>query len=186
MSQTVIEKVPTGTQNERTATAQVVTRQPDGPGRRIGKRGELTTAAEFFGTEGRTILEPAEIITAVTFRVARQAGYIKFLNPAARYAMVGAFAARAADGSPRIAITGARPSGPFRWLEAETLLVAGFNPERLEGFRLAPEGLLEDLFADASYRSHLVQMMARRAVALVNSDASPAMVLSHGTPMRAL
>jgi len=28
--------------NERTALAQEVTRQPDGPGRRIGKRGELT------------------------------------------------------------------------------------------------------------------------------------------------
>jgi hypothetical protein len=42
MSQTVIENAPTVTQNERTAMAQVVTRQPDGPGRRIGKRGELT------------------------------------------------------------------------------------------------------------------------------------------------
>jgi hypothetical protein len=29
-------------QNDRTAIAQKVTRQPDGPGRRIGKRGELT------------------------------------------------------------------------------------------------------------------------------------------------
>jgi hypothetical protein len=29
-------------ESERTAIAQEVTRQPDGPGRRIGKRGELT------------------------------------------------------------------------------------------------------------------------------------------------
>ena len=29
------------TQNERTAVAQTVTNQPDGPGKRIGKRGEL-------------------------------------------------------------------------------------------------------------------------------------------------
>ncbi|WP_342364130.1 hypothetical protein [Terrarubrum flagellatum] len=29
-------------QNERTAMAQVIARQPDGPGKRIGKRGELT------------------------------------------------------------------------------------------------------------------------------------------------
>jgi hypothetical protein len=29
-------------QNERTAMAQTVTNQPDGPGKRIGKRGELT------------------------------------------------------------------------------------------------------------------------------------------------
>jgi hypothetical protein len=42
MSQTVIENAPTVTQNERTAMAHVVTRQPDGPGKRIGKRGEFT------------------------------------------------------------------------------------------------------------------------------------------------
>ena len=42
MDAKVIEKAPTVTQNERTAMAQVVTRQPDGPGRRIGKRAELT------------------------------------------------------------------------------------------------------------------------------------------------
>ena len=42
MATNVIEKAPTVTQNERTTMAQVVTRQPDGPGRRIGKRGELT------------------------------------------------------------------------------------------------------------------------------------------------
>jgi hypothetical protein len=33
-------------QNERTAVAQMVTNQPDGPGKRIGKRGELTIIAK--------------------------------------------------------------------------------------------------------------------------------------------
>lgn len=33
-------------ENERTAVAQVVTNQPDGPGKRIGKRGELTLIAK--------------------------------------------------------------------------------------------------------------------------------------------
>jgi aerobic carbon-monoxide dehydrogenase medium subunit len=63
-------------------------------------------AAEFF-VSGRTVLEPGEIITAATFPISRRAAYIKFLNPAARYAMVGVFASCAADGVPSIAVTGA-------------------------------------------------------------------------------
>src|SRR5262244_2799858 len=65
-------------------------------------------ATEFFVGHCRTVLEPGEIITAVTFPLARQSAYVKFLNPASRYAMVGVFAAVAADESPRIAVTGAR------------------------------------------------------------------------------
>ena len=61
-------------------------------------------AAEFF-VSGRTVLEPGEIITAATFPISKQAAYIKFLNPAARYAMVGVFASCAADGLPHIAVT---------------------------------------------------------------------------------
>jgi hypothetical protein len=41
------------------------------------------------------------------------------LNPASRYAIVGVFAACAADGHPAIAVTGARRHGAFRWREAE-------------------------------------------------------------------
>src|SRR5262249_50724549 len=108
------------------------------------------TATEFFsahGGHGRTVLEPRENVTGATFPVVRQAAYFKFLNPAARYALVGVFVARAADGSPRVAITGAHASGAFRWLEAEMALTATFNPERLRGIRLALDGLTEDLFA---------------------------------------
>ena len=42
MNQTVNEKAPTVIQNERTAMSQHVTRQPDGPGKRIGKKGEIS------------------------------------------------------------------------------------------------------------------------------------------------
>src|SRR5215831_11112734 len=63
-------------------------------------------AAEFF-VSGRTVLETGEIITAATFPISKRSAYIKFLNPAARYAMVGVFASRAADGLPSIAVTGA-------------------------------------------------------------------------------
>ena len=138
-------------------------------------------ATEFFVGHCRTVLEPGEIITAVTFPVVRLSAYIKFLNPASRYAMVGVFAAVAADGSPRIAVTGARADGAFRWREAETALSAAFVAERLRDVHLSPEGLVEDLFADARYRAHLAEVLARRAVALATGPSRKALVLSHGS-----
>jgi aerobic carbon-monoxide dehydrogenase medium subunit len=138
-------------------------------------------ASEFFLGDCRTVLEPGEIITAATFPFARRTAYVKFLNPAARYAMVGVFAALAANGSPRIAVTGARVDGAFRWLEAERALTATFTPEGLRGIRLSLDGLMEDLFADAEYRRHLAEVLARRAVALAAGPAPGVIVLSHGS-----
>jgi len=138
-------------------------------------------AAQFFVGDRRTVLEPGEIVTAVTFPVARQAAYVKFLNPAARYAMVGVFAARSADGRPRVAVTGALAHGAFRWREAEMALTGAFVADALRGLRLSPDGLLEDLFADAAYRGHLAEVLARRAVALAAGPTHRIMVLSHGS-----
>jgi aerobic carbon-monoxide dehydrogenase medium subunit len=140
-------------------------------------------AAEFFAGAGRTALEPGEIITAVTFPVPAKAAYVKFLHPAARYAMVGVFAALAADGSPRVAVTGAREDGAFRWREAEAALAAAFVADGLRDVRLSPAGLAEDLFADAVYRGHLAGVLARRAVALATGPATGVMVLSHGSAL---
>jgi carbon-monoxide dehydrogenase medium subunit len=103
------------------------------------------------------------------------------LNPAARYAMVGVFAACGEDGTPHIAVTGARTNGAFRWEEAEMALTAGFVAERLRGVRLLHENLAEDLFADAAYRAHLAEVFARKAVALASGPAPGVMVLSHGS-----
>lgn len=139
-------------------------------------------ATEFFVGDCRTVLEPGEIVTAATFPVAERGAYVKFLNPAARYAMVGVFAALAADGSPRVAVTGARPHGAFRWREAETALTAAFVADGLRGVRLSPDGLAEDLFADAAYRAHLTEVLARRAVALATGPTPGVVVLSHGSP----
>src|SRR5262249_56759284 len=105
-------------------------------------------ATEFFVGHCRTVLEPGEIITAVTFPVARQSAYVKFLNPASRYAMVGVFAAVVEDGSPRIAVTGARACGAFRWREAETALRAAVVAEGVRDVPLLPRGLGEGLFGD--------------------------------------
>jgi carbon-monoxide dehydrogenase medium subunit len=141
------------------------------------------TAAAFFAGAGRTALKPGEIITAATFPVPAKAAYVKFLHPAARYAMIGVFAALAADGGPRVAVTGAREDGAFRWREAEAALAAAFVADGLRDVRLSPAGLAEDLFADAVYRGHLAGVLARRAVALANGPATGVMVLSHGSAL---
>ncbi|HYU42931.1 MAG TPA: hypothetical protein VEQ84_12350, partial [Vicinamibacteria bacterium] len=86
---------------------------------------------------------------------------------------------------PRLAVTGARAAGAFRWPEAESALVAAFEADRLRGLRLPPGGLLEDLFADAAYRSHLTGVLARRAVTLARGPAPAVMVMSHGSRIRA-
>ena len=55
----------------------------------------------------------AEMVTAVEFPIPKKSGYAKFPNPASLYAMVGVFVAQLADGSVRVAVTGAGP-GVFR------------------------------------------------------------------------
>src|SRR5215470_2034512 len=150
-------------------------------GARVHTTKREVAATEFFVGCCRTVLEPGEIITAVTFPVARQSAYVKFLNPASRYAMVGVFAAVAADGNPRIVVTGAREDGAFRWRDAETALSTAFVAERLRDVHLSLEGLVEDLFADAEYRAHLSEVLARRAVALATGPTREVRVLSHGS-----
>jgi aerobic carbon-monoxide dehydrogenase medium subunit len=137
-------------------------------------------AGEFLAGDRRT-LEPGEIVTAVTFRVMHQAAYIKLLNPAARYAIVGVFAAVAADGSFRVAVTGARSTGAFRWRDAENALNAALSPETVAAVNLPIDGLAEDPFADAPYRAHLTQVLARRAVALACGPAPGVRVVTHGS-----
>jgi carbon-monoxide dehydrogenase medium subunit len=138
-------------------------------------------AVDFFIGDRRTALEPGEIVIGATFPVVKRAAYIKFLNPAARYAMVGVFAAIAAGGSARVAVTGAHVTGAFRWREAETALTAAFVAERLDGIRLPSVALIEDLFADAEYRAHLTEVLTRRAVALAAGSTPSVVVLSHGS-----
>jgi carbon-monoxide dehydrogenase medium subunit len=150
-------------------------------GAEIRTTGRTVAAPDFFVGDRRTALEPGEIVMGATFPITGRAAYVKFLNPAARYAMVGVFAAVAGDGSPRVAVTGARTDGAFRWREAESALATAFTPGGLDGARPSLEGLIEDLFADAAYRAHLTGVLAGRAVALAAGPAPGVMVLSHGS-----
>jgi carbon-monoxide dehydrogenase medium subunit len=119
-------------------------------------------ADEFFLGLFETALEPDEIITAIRFPVPLKAGYAKFKAPASRYALVGVFVAKFADGV-RVAVTGAGP-GVFRVPPMEAALSENFDPSAVAVIRIDTEGLTSDIHAEADYRAHLVTVMAKRAV----------------------
>jgi aerobic carbon-monoxide dehydrogenase medium subunit len=120
-------------------------------------------ADDFFQGIFTTALEDGEIITQVSFPTPLQAAYVKFRNPASRYALVGVFVARHADGV-RVAVTGAGSNGVFRVPEMEQALSGNFAPEALDGIAVPVDEMNSDIHADAAYRAHLVGVMARRAV----------------------
>jgi len=104
-----------------------------------------------------------EIVMGVKFPKASQAGYEKFPNPASRYAMVGVFAAKAADGV-RVAVTGAGNDGVFRHGAMEAAL-SNWSADALEGVATSAGDMLSDIHGSAEYRAHLVGVIAKRAVA---------------------
>ena len=120
-------------------------------------------ADDFFGSMYETALEPGEIITSVSFPIPKRAAYIKFPNPASRYAMAGAFVARHAGGV-RVAITGAG-SCVFRARDFEAALARDFRPEAIAGIALDDSHMIADMHGSAAYRAHLAGVVARRAVA---------------------
>jgi len=120
-------------------------------------------ADDFFTGLFETALEPNELITAVSFPIAQRAAYMKFPNPASRYAVVGVMVSQGDDGV-RVAVTGAGPS-VFRVPEMEQALAASFAPEAVAGISVPADRLNEDLHASAEYRAHLTTVMAKRAVA---------------------
>ncbi|MDJ1158395.1 xanthine dehydrogenase family protein subunit M [Chelatococcus sp. SYSU_G07232] len=127
-------------------------------------------AEEFFTGLFETALEEGEIITRVSFPLPSKAAYMKFPNPASRYALVGVFVAKR-GAEVRVAVTGAGADGVFRVGAMEEALKARFSPKSLEGIKVPSKGLNSDIHADADYRAHLIGVMARRAVANATGKA---------------
>lgn len=143
----------------------------DYPGAVLALNAEVVTnkrsipADNFFTGLFETALDEDEIITSVRFKRPTRAAYVKFPNPASRYAVVGAFVAEGGDGV-RVAITGAGPC-VFRWNEAETALGSNMSVDALEGLEMTADDMNSDLHASAEYRAHLVKVMTKRAVAAI-------------------
>ena len=121
-------------------------------------------ADDYFQGLFSTALEEGEIITAVKFPIPAKAAYVKFAQPASRFALTGVFVAQGAGGV-RVAVTGASEDGVFRWTEAEQALSASFAPAALDGLTVDPDGMIGDLHGTPEYRAHLVKVITKRAVA---------------------
>ena len=122
------------------------------------------SADDFFQGMFTTALGTDEIITAVEFPAPQRANYQKFRNPASRYATVGVFVAKFANGV-RVAITGAGQGGVFRHTGMEQALSANFSADAIKTVTTKPDDLNSDIHASAEYRAHLIGVMTRRAVA---------------------
>jgi len=121
-------------------------------------------ADEFFAGMFETALEAGEIITKVMFPLAKKAAYVKFANPASRYALVGVFVSKRGR-DIRVAVTGAGANGVFRVTAFEEALQRRFGPKSLDGLSVPASGLNSDIHGSAEYRAHLIGVLARRAVA---------------------
>ena len=126
------------------------------------KTNERTIAADdFFKGIFTTALKEGEVIVSVSFPVPEKAAYMKFDNPASRFAMVGVFVASSGSGV-RVAVTGAGPS-VFRVKAMEEALAKDFSGKAVENIKVPASGLNSDIHGSAEYRAHLVTVMAKRA-----------------------
>lgn len=121
---------------------------------------------DYFQGLFETALEEGEIITSVRCEIPEGANYQKFVQPASRFALVGVFVAKYADGV-RVGVTGASEDGAFRWGEAEAALNSNFSADEIEGLALDAEGMMADIHGSKAYRAHLVGVLTKRAVSAV-------------------
>jgi carbon-monoxide dehydrogenase medium subunit len=121
-------------------------------------------ADKFFTGLYETALRPGEVIVSVAFPLPKRAAYVKFRNPASRFALVGVFVSESA-GTVRVAVTGAGKEGAFRAKTIEKRLSENFSPDAISKVKINPEDLSSDVHASAEYRAHLVTVLAQRAVA---------------------
>jgi carbon-monoxide dehydrogenase medium subunit len=141
----------------------------DYPGALVGLGATVHTtsreipADDFFSGLFETALDEGEVVVKVSFPIPEKAAYVKFAQPASRFALVGVFAAKTGKGA-RVAVTGAGPC-VFRAGDIEAALDKSFDAAALDGVRISANGLNSDLHASAAYRAHLVGVLAKRAVA---------------------
>ena len=121
-------------------------------------------ADDYFKGMFETALEPDEIITKVSFPLAKKAAYQKFKHPASGFALVGVFVSKRGS-DIRVAVTGAGSNGVFRVKSFEEALKKRFSPKSIEGMSVPADGMNADIHGSAEYRAHLVGVLARRALA---------------------
>jgi carbon-monoxide dehydrogenase medium subunit len=120
------------------------------------------TADAFFTGMYETALQPGELIVSVSFPIPQKAAYIKYKQPASRFALVGVFVSQGAGGV-RVAVTGAK-SSVFRAGDIEAALKTSFTPAAAKAVKVSAADMNSDLHGSAAYRAAMVSVMAARAV----------------------
>jgi len=133
-----------------------------GLGATVNTNKRAIAADKFFTGPFETALKPGEIVTSVSFPLPKRSAYVKFRQPASRFALVGVFVSESMGGV-RVAITGAS-NCVFRAKNMEKRLAEKFAPEAIAKVKIAPEDLNSDMHASAEYRAHLITVLAQRAV----------------------
>ena len=133
-----------------------------GLGAMVNTNKRKIAADEFFKGMYETALADGELITSVSFPIPKKAAYVKFPQPASRFALVGVFVAQTAGGV-RVAVTGAAPS-VHRSRAMEDALTKSFTPDAAKAVKINANGLNADLHGSPAYRAHLVSVLAARAV----------------------
>lgn len=123
----------------------------------------MIAADNFFTGLYQTALEPSELLVSVVFPAPVAAAYVKYKQPASRFALVGVFVACHADRSVRVAVTGGANS-VFRCRELETALEHDFSVTSAQSVIIPEQQLNSDLHGTASYRARMISVMAGRAV----------------------
>lgn len=120
-------------------------------------------ADAFFTGMFSTALADDELITAIHFPIPKRAAYMKFLQPASRFALVGVFVAQT-DQGVRVAVTGAA-NCVFRHTALEDALNKNFTPQAAAAVTIDAGDLNSDIHASKAYRANLIGVQTQRAVA---------------------
>ena len=123
---------------------------------------------QFFKGFYETALEDGEIIISISIPKTgfnKNSTYVKFKQPASRFAIVGVAVAKD-SGTTRIGVTGLADCA-FRAMSVETALKNGSDTD--SALESIDEGVsvMSDHYASERYRTHLAKVMAKRALALV-------------------
>jgi len=119
-------------------------------------------ADKFFKGMFETDLKKGELIEAIEFKVPDKSSYVKFPNPASRYAIVGIYVAKLKK-EVRVAVTGVE-SCVFRCKKLEGVLSSNFSPSVIDNVNFSSKGFNADIHASAEYRAHIIKVMAKKAV----------------------